>query len=211
MKKIKIDYISTINKDITDQQWDATIQRVESHSIDIANWKEYAYVPKVAFRMAYTADAILLKYSVKEKYIKANCLFPNEPVYKDSCVEFFVSFDGEHYYNFEFNCIGTALVSYGTSQKETRKRFSIELIDTIQTNSKIQCQHSGSSWELSIAIPIDIFTETNLKSLNGVKATANFYKCGDDLPVPHFLSWNEIKHPSPNFHLPAFFGEIVFD
>ncbi|MFC6100602.1 carbohydrate-binding family 9-like protein [Olivibacter domesticus] len=210
MKKIKIGYISPVN-DIANQQFDAAMRDIKPNLIDIVNWKEYDYVPEAVFKIAYTDDAILLRYAVKEKYIRANYLFPNDPVYKDSCVEFFISFDGKKYYNFEFNCIGTTLASYGNSNKETRMRLSAALIDTIQTNSKIQCQRLNSSWELSVKIPINIFNETGIKSLKGIEATANFYKCGDDLPLPHFLSWNEINHPSPNFHLPAFFGEIVFD
>ena len=50
----------------------------------------------------------------------------------------------------------------------------------------------------------------SIESLKGVCATANFYKCGDDLPEPHFVSWNKIEAPTPNFHLPKYFGEIEF-
>lgn len=34
---------------------------------------------------------------------------------------------------------------------------------------------------------------------------ANFYKCGDDLPAPYYLSWNKIIAPKPDFHYPDFF------
>ena len=37
-----------------------------------------------------------------------------------------------------------------------------------------------------------------------MRAKANFYKCGDKLPVPHFLSWKPINVPAPDFHLPCF-------
>lgn len=189
---------------------DVAMQDFVAHPIDRVNWKEYDYVPEVGFKIAYTDDAILLKYTVKEKYIKANSLFPNEPVYKDSCVEFFISFDEQKYYNFEFNCIGTSLASYGTLDKETRSRLSTDRVETIQTESNIRCLRSGFSWELFVFIPITIFVETSIGSLRGVLAKGNFYKCGDDLPIPHFLSWNNIQYPSPNFHLPEFFGEIAF-
>ena len=36
-------------------------------------------------------------------------------------------------------------------------------------------------------------------------------KCGDDTAVPHFLSWNPIGAPRPNFHTPEYFGEIHFE
>ena len=39
---------------------------------------------------------------------------------------------------------------------------------------------------------------------DGLRARMNLYKCGDDLSHPHFLSWQPIEAPKPNFHLPAF-------
>jgi hypothetical protein len=44
-----------------------------------------------------------------------------------------------------------------------------------------------------------------------MKARGNFYKCGDSLSVPHFLSWQPIDNPTPNFHLEKFFGELDFE
>ena len=42
-------------------------------------------------------------------------------------------------------------------------------------------------------------------------AKGNFYKCGDMLSKPHFLSWNPIDTPSPDFHVPASFGLLTFE
>ncbi|MCF0164164.1 MAG: hypothetical protein HUJ92_02685, partial [Bacteroidales bacterium] len=49
------------------------------------------------------------------------------------------------------------------------------------------------------------------KSLKGAQMTANFYKCGDDTAVPHFLSWNPIPIEKPSFHRPDHFGKIIFE
>ncbi|MCB0276848.1 MAG: diguanylate cyclase, partial [Calditrichaeota bacterium] len=27
----------------------------------------------------------------------------------------------------------------------------------------------------------------------------------------HWLTWAPVEHPKPNFHLPEFFGTLVFD
>ncbi len=40
---------------------------------------------------------------------------------------------------------------------------------------------------------------------------ANFYKCGDELQTPHFLSWNPIEIEKPDFHRPDFFGTLRFE
>ena len=39
----------------------------------------------------------------------------------------------------------------------------------------------------------------------------NFYKCGNQLPKPHFLSWNPIPTDNVQFHCPEFFGELDFE
>src|SRR5690606_40116367 len=60
-------------------------------------------------------------------------------------------------------------------------------------------------WSSVLIIPRTLFGDV---ALEGETFHANFYKCGDGLPQPHFISWNRIDYPNPNFHLPEFFGEI---
>ncbi|WP_084088461.1 carbohydrate-binding family 9-like protein [Fodinibius roseus] len=38
-----------------------------------------------------------------------------------------------------------------------------------------------------------------------------FYKIADKTSHPHYLSWALIEHPEPHFHLPEYFGTIVFE
>ena len=75
--------------------------------------------PQVSFKIAYCHDAIFLKFAVKEKSFKATYSNINDPVYKDSCVEFFISLDdsNNYYYNLEFNANGTAYAAYGSRDK----------------------------------------------------------------------------------------------
>ncbi|WP_350005689.1 carbohydrate-binding family 9-like protein, partial [Phocaeicola dorei] len=47
--------------------------------------------------------------------------------------------------------------------------------------------------------------------LDGMVVRANFYKCGDELQKPHFLSWSPIKIEKPDFHRPDFFGLLEFE
>lgn len=195
------------------QEIDAVLLALPAHKIDQVSWSAYPYLPDVGFKIAYTRESIILEYEVKEKHLKAVYLKANDPVYKDSCVEFFISFDKEHYYNFEFNSLGTALVGYGTADKDTRLRLPSELIEKIITRSVVNTSKkkgTDNEWTLQLQIPFSLFYKENIKSLKGIRATANFYKCGDDLPEPHFVSWNKIEVPEPNFHLPEYFGEIEF-
>jgi hypothetical protein len=49
-----------------------------------------------------------------------------------------------------------------------------------------------------------------IRNLSGVQAQANFYKCGDKLKQPHYLSWKPVLTSNPDFHQPKYFGEISF-
>lgn len=204
-------YLPRIDASANEERIRAAFADLKPNPIAKVNWEIYPYAPTVSFKIGYTDNSILLQYNVNEKHLKACYSEYNDAVYKDSCVEFFFSFDGIHYYNFEFNCIGNALVAHGTSDKTSRVYLSKNQIDTIQVNSHIQRKGSDFSWNLTVNIPINIFIHDHIKTLKGLKCTGNFYKCGDDLPIPHFLSWNAIHHPEPNFHLPAFFGELIFE
>lgn len=179
--------------------------------IAMANWKAYDYIPLVTFKILHSNAHIFLCYEVAEEHIRAKYNAINEPVYKDSCVEFFISFDGNNYYNLEFNCIGTPLVGYGTSDSASRILLPPERIAGIETASQLHVTKTGARWTLLIKIPIDLFDAHPIRSLKGLTCSGNFYKCGDDLPTPHFLSWNAIQHSEPNFHLPQFFGELFFE
>ena len=63
-------------------------------------------------------------------------------------------------------------------------------------------------WEVALVIPAQLFAVQPLRLEAGTVLRANFYKCGDELSVPHFLSWNPIEVSQPDFHRPEYFGEL---
>ncbi len=190
------------------------LDKLKLNSIDNVPWKDYAYKPAVGFQLAHTVDAVCIKFTVSEENAKAVYWENNAPVYKDSCVEFFVSFDqGKNYYNFEFNCAGFCLAEYGAG-KPGRINLPEVVLKEIKTRACVLPDHNGTSlvhWSLTAVIPHKVFIFDDLKLLKNITASGNFYKCGDDLPTPHYLCWNNINTESPNFHLPEFFGEIKFE
>ncbi len=66
-----------------------------TNPVQVLNWEEFSYQPKVYFRIGHISNEIWLKYYVEEKHIRAVETRTNGEVYKDSCVEFFISPDGE--------------------------------------------------------------------------------------------------------------------
>ena len=65
-------------------------------------------------------------------------------------------------------------------------------------------------WEATLEGSFNVFFKHSDFLPDGKEITANFYKCGDDLTVPHFVSWNPIKTEKPDFHRPEFFGKLKF-
>jgi hypothetical protein len=185
------------------------------NKIDCIPWKDFPYKPKVEFRIGHADDLILLKFNVTEKAIGACETNINGKVHTDSCIEFFISLDGLNYYNFEFNCIGTPHVAWGTG-RQNREHLPGETVRMIQVRSTlgsepIPVQSGHFSWELSALIPAVCFIHDPGVSFDGLSANANFYKCGDDLPEPHFVTWNPVGTIQPDFHRPEFFGKIDFE
>lgn len=214
MSAISVPYLNFINHNTTLQAISAALDKLERNSIKRAPWNTLTENPEVSFAIAYSYDGILLKYYVHEKSIRGLHSFVNTPVHEDSCLEFFISFDGnEEYYNLEFNCIGTCLFGYG-KEREHRKMLNEETIN--QVRRLIIIEHAVNSngnpvyWELVAAIPTEVFVHNNITNLKGRDCKVNFYKCGDQLTEPHFLAWNNIIATSPDFHLPEFFGNLHF-
>ncbi len=178
------------------------------------NWTAFPYKPDVLLYSGYTENEILLKYRVTEEYVSALYTHPNDPVYKDSCVEFFISSGNGFYYNLEFNCTGTVFTGYGTGRENravlsSRKAAGIRTYSTLGTEP-FEVRKTDKPWELTLAIPFTVFQEEEFMHPADHCFMANFYKCGDDLPVPHYLSWHPVETESPDFHRPEFFGKIRF-
>lgn len=184
-------------------------------AIDEINWEEFDYKPDVRFSMAYTEHEILLKYYVNEKYFMAEKTESNQMVYEDSCVEFFVSpADDGIYYNLEFNALGTCLMGIGTG-RAGRQRGNQQVISEIRRKTTPpdlikQSENGLYHWELTLAIPLKVFFRHSTGRLTGKTFRANLFKCGDKLEVPHYVTWNRVKTPKPDFHRPEFFGNLKF-
>jgi len=199
MKELFIKQIKPV-KSVSLKEADHLLEtQTVTNPIDTINWPAYSYKPKLSFRIGHTGKEIWLKYYVTEKYILALETSTNGDVYKDSCVEFFISADGENYYNFE-----------------KRQPVPVNLAEKIEVESSLGNQpfeeKTGNfEWEMMIRIPLDSFAFDKIRSLNGLKVTANFYKCGDNTTEPHFVTWNPIGTENPDYHRPEFFGKMLFE
>lgn len=189
---------------------------IEPLKLDVVNWYEFPYHPKVTVQIAYNEEELFLQYRVSEQSVKAEITKSNGRVWTDSCVEFFLSPEGnDEFYNLEINCIGTALLGY-RKKGETGIHASEDQIATIRRisslgNAPFPELKEPTEWQITVAIPWTAFFKHELNPTSAKKMRGNFYKCGDGLTVPHFVSWTKIKTDKPSFHTPEYFGGLEFE
>ncbi len=215
MKTIKIPYIKELNNNKL-QKCSQIIEQLGTNAkIEAINWqKEYPYAPITAFDIARSDNALFINYRVTDKNVRAIYTKDQSDVYKDSCVEFFCMVENANEYtNFEFNCIGTCLASHRKGREEGIVPLSKEELQTIERYSSLPCQSfelikGEVQWHLCVKIPFQLMGID--KNHLPKKIKANFYKCGDETEVMHFVSWSPISTETPDFHRPEFFGELFF-
>lgn len=183
--------------------------------IDQVNWeKDFPKRLPVTVRAAHDGNKLFLYYTVVGETIRAVNTEDFGPVWEDSCVEFFMQREGEAVYrNFECNILGT-LLSRRHESKEKGERQSA-LMPAIYRHGTVCHRYEDHrqvcDWSMYLEIPKEALGFGPDELLSGQMIRANFYKCGDKTPEPHFLSWNPIDLPSPNFHVPAFFGKLELE
>lgn len=212
MRKLEVPII-TLVKDVQPDDISVLLNSQPFNPIDCNPWPQYTHAVKAGFSIAHSEDAILLKYYVKESHLLAASA-ANGDIHKDSCVEFFVAFDeDDNYYNLEFNCIGWCKAGYGTS-RDHRIPLPIRSTDLITTATNITSSvingRRSFVWELTVVIPVAVFCYHRIVKLSTIKVKGNFYKCGDEMPAPHFLTWNDVRAARPDFHRREDFAEIIF-
>ena len=180
--------------------------------VDVLNWpKEWPYAPLCSGRIARTEGSLVVDFRVSGLDLRAENKNDNGSQWEDSCVEFFVQDpDGSVYYNFEINALGKVLACTGAgrSNRKPRPAEEMEAIARFASVKKLDSEKEGlQSWRVCIIIPFELIgvDPENLPA----KLRANFYKCGDKTTHPHFVSWNPIDTPNPDFHRPEFFGELI--
>lgn len=185
--------------------------------IDCYPWDKDGYKPRVEVRCLYDDQSLHVKFTAYEKSITVRHFHINEPVYKDSCVEFFINPRPEkdpRYLNFEINPLGVFLLEIGEGRNGRQKIIDVsDLSIRSSVDGESLHRYSGEYWTIELLIPF-AFLEKYYGPLEidrGSKMAGNFYKCGDETPNPHYGCWNPIINETPDFHRPEFFGELIFE
>lgn len=191
---------------------------VEWNYINNVGWPDrFPYCPEVKFRIAHTGTCILIQFLVTEQEVKAAVKADNGPVFRDACCEFFLRPEKDGiYYNMETNCIGVMLIEAGIRRGSTREMAPKKILSGVDRWSSLaevsdQLPEGECTWQLALVIPSTTFFKNAITDFSGKTMTGNFYKTGDGLKEPHYLSWSPIQTEKPDFHTPQFFGKIEFE
>lgn len=213
---VKVKFIAGV--DITDGKALASaFEGVEALPVAILNWPEqFPYRPEVKLKMFHTGSHLALKYDVREKCTAALVSADNGQTWTDSCVEFFFQPGGEgRYYNLEATCTGKILMGYRSGRDDAEPSTDEQLaaigrFPSLGTEPFAE-RLGDNRWSLILTVPASAYRHSAIETFSGLAGRFNAYKCGDNLSTPHFLSLSPISTPSPDFHRPEFFTEIVFE
>ena len=181
--------------------------------VNCVNWPaSWPYAPFCSGRIARTRTELVIGFRTSGLDLRALNLEDNLRQWEDSCVEFFVQDPSRaDYYNFEINPLGKILACKGPA-REGRVHRSAEEMESIRRFAFLEGPQDLSggihSWRVTVLIPLRLMGIDPERLPAGIRA--NFYKCGDKTAHPHFLSWNPVGTPAPDFHRPEFFGELRF-
>ncbi len=175
-------------------------------AIDTYLWSDVRSITPSA-QAAWDENNLYIRLEAIEPHILRRFTGTLDEVCKDSCLEFFFCpKDDGRYFNFEANPNGALYVGYGLKGKN-RCRLHRENFGEIFQVTPFEIP---GGWGLELTVPasfVQIFVP-DFALQAGMTLRANFFKCGDETEAEHYMSWNPVEVPRPNFHLPEFFGEI---
>jgi hypothetical protein len=203
--------------------WDSPVWR-QAPALHINNFRPEGsdHRPRTEAKLLRGPAGLHGIFRVRDRYVR--CVHTNfqDPVYQDSCVEFFVQpKTGGGYFNFEFNCGGAMLAFFITDPARVENGFKAFARLSAEEAELVKIFHSlprivepelrdETTWLIEFFIPFALLARYAgpLGEIAGQVWRVNFYKCGDKTSHPHWASWAPVDEL--NFHLPRCFGDLHF-
>lgn len=184
-------------------------------AIDSFHWEQDGYSRPESYAAVFGVEgegihAVLWSF---EDNLRIECQKRDDPVYTDSCLEFFIApVEGDkRYMNFEVNPNGVYLSQIGEVREN--RRFIKELTDLEPVIQPMTVEEDGrTAWGYDILLPCEF-----ISALYGVdfklgecRMKGNFYKCADLSFSPHYGAHFPVTTAALGFHNPDCFGDIIF-
>ena len=184
--------------------------------IDTYKWLD-GYTPEAAAQLVYVeGEGFILRMTCAEKNPLRRYRQYNEPVYTDSCLEFFADYVGSGaYVNMEMNAGGTLLSCIGEGRGNRTPIKDICHGAIFPTVGSIHKDRWAVTATVSLPMLADLYgtdiATLTEKFISGYTFHGNFYKCGDETAVPHYGMWNPVGTENADFHRPEYFGALVIE
>ncbi len=205
----KVAKTNEINPALNSPEWD----KAEWGYVDKERWTDgLVPAPKTRFKLLRGPEGISVLMHTDEKNLRSEEKEQNSEICLDSCMEFFLKASpwDERYLNFEINPDGILHLGLGAN------RFDRALLDEDRATFDIVSVANDGDWTLKYYIPDSFIKKCypNLEELSSGNSSsvmkANFYKCGELTDHPHLAMWSEVEVEIGDFHVPDFFGKLVF-
>lgn len=201
MKEYKV--VSVDDKNNID--WD----NVPVANVDIFKWTDN-YKPETFAQVVLVKGyGLVAKLTCNESNPYTKCVEDGQDVHEDSCMEFFVSFDGINYINIEANSDAVKKIGFGPDRHDRRKVW-LEYPGYFEVASF----KGRNQWSLIEVLPFEgikkLYPDFDENKLDEIKA--NFFHMGTNPNGPDYYygMWNEVMSKNPDYHLPEYFGRLVF-
>lgn len=165
------------------------------------------YRPRAYARLCFVpGDGFYARLTAYETDPKAVYHEYMDPVYTDSCLEFFAAYKPGGYINCEMNANGALLSAYGEGRGERTP-----VADICGMIPQVTAEKYGDRWSVTVRVGLElikaVYKNADFKPGDVIKG--NFYKCGDKTDAPHYGSYSPVGTPKPDFHRPEFFAEMI--
>ena len=191
-------------KRVTAPDWDAVPAVTLTHQ----RWLPPCDIAAKA-QACHDGERLFVRMEARERDIRATLTGPLEPVCQDSCLEFFFApkTDDARYFNFEWNRLLSVYVGFGGARK-TRARQILKDPKALFAPAAFD---TADGWGIEYRIP-KAYIQMYMPDfeLRG-EAACNFYKCGDETEIPHYLAWAKLSSDTPDYHRRQDFGKLIFE
>ncbi len=180
---------------------------VPEEKLCFSNWNsETEY--NTYFKMCFKKNSgIYVRMRTDETELRSEYTHRDDPVWQDSCMEFFVcAVEGrQEYINFEMNSNGAYLTEFGSGKADR-----VFLKTMTSTEPEISAKVDSDGWAVELFVPCKLISEAYGTEFVAGECSikGNFYKCGDETAKVHYGSFTQMTTLPPGFHNPDCFALI---
>lgn len=195
---------------------ESEIEQIPFYPFTSYHWEApIPYRPKTFAKLYVFENSLCAELKCYEENPKAVFTKRDEPIWCDSCLEFFVKpfLFKDEYINIETNANGVFLSEIGKGKTD---RVYIKLFTDLAPDvSAFKSEDAdGRFWSVKIRLTADFLSsvyQINSEEVRFDNVFCNFYKCGDECETPHYIAFNPVTTLPPGFHNPDCFAKFILE